>query len=78
MQVMQMRGAMSTLTVKQVDVSGDTRSNTKDVGEAMDQSAGISSRGTEVAIALDLVSDFKDIKEWLLNRIGEKVSYRAS
>lgn len=77
MQVTETREAMSALEVKHMKLSGNCESIIEDVGEALDQSAGMSSKGTEVAIALDLALHSDSVKKWVLDRVAEKVNSGA-
>ena len=91
MQVRKLRDTLSTLKATQIDL--DRRTDTtlghcaslslldltvaEDVGEALDQGAGLSSKGTEVAVALDLALYSDTVRDWVLSRMAEKQNSMA-
>ena len=87
-QVKETRARMSALQRVEVDLSkqaatscdqpaSEASSSAEDVGKAIDESAGVGSKGTEVAVALDLALHTDHVREWVLSCMAEMQKFTA-
>ena len=89
MQVDETNDALSKLILESVDLGRQSDAThgessllvdvdmrvVSDVGKAMDQCAGINSKGREVAVALDAALNLDTVREWVVrcSHMAEKV-----